>query len=289
MIHRFFKTVLIACVVTGCVYAEETAIYFQAHRGGLDEVAENTLAAVRYAWGIEGAVPEVDVATTKDGEFVILHDATLARTTNAAESIRNTPVSALTLEQVRSCDAGIRFGEQFKGERVPLLTEILDEMMKDDGRRIYLDVKDADFKKLVRMLLDFGIEDRVIFVHGDPKKCAELRSLAPKAGAMTWLSGTSENIKKRFDSLKATGFAGLTQLQFHAHTKDNDRSTEFVLDDAFLRQAAAETRSAGVELQLRPFNLSPDCMKYLLDIGVRWYVADAPKRFTDAVKSARAK
>ena len=267
-------------------HAQET-IFFQAHRGGLEEVAENTLAAVRYAWSIEGAVPEIDIQTTNDGHFVILHDATLARTTDAPDAIKQKPVSTLTLDQVRSCDAGIKFGAQYKGERVPTLDEVFDEMMSNPARRIYLDVKSADFAKLSDQIAARGIGNRVLFVHGDPKKCAELRALTPEAGAMTWLSGTPDRIKTRFEELRQINFAGLTQLQFHLHTKNNDTSTEFELDEEFLREAMRATKAANVDLQIRPFNLDPVCLKKLLDLGITWYVADAPRKLVDAVQAAR--
>ena len=50
-------------------------VFFQAHRGGGNEMPENTLAAFKRAFEIPGAVPEVDLRTTQDGVIACMHDA----------------------------------------------------------------------------------------------------------------------------------------------------------------------------------------------------------------------
>jgi len=57
---------------------------------------------------------EVDVATTRDGVLVLMHDDTLDRTTDGAG-----PVAVRDAAELRSLDAGIWFGNEFAGERVP--------------------------------------------------------------------------------------------------------------------------------------------------------------------------
>jgi glycerophosphoryl diester phosphodiesterase len=52
---------------------------------------------------------------------VVIHDATLERTTNGRG-----PVNSHTLEQLKQLDAGIWFHPDFAGERLPELTEVLD-------------------------------------------------------------------------------------------------------------------------------------------------------------------
>ena len=95
----------VAVAQTARSESEDLVVHFQAHRGGMREAPENTLAAYRYAWAL-GGIPEVDVCTTKDGVIICLHDATLARTTNAPADVKDVPVSELTFEDVRTWDAG---------------------------------------------------------------------------------------------------------------------------------------------------------------------------------------
>ena len=76
-------------------------IFFQAHRGGLDEVPENTIEGLLYAWQLPGAIPEVDVRALKSGQMICLHDETLACTTNAPVEIKDMPVDRLDLPATR--------------------------------------------------------------------------------------------------------------------------------------------------------------------------------------------
>ena len=97
-----------------------------AHRGGAGLAPENTRAAFAQAaaLGVDGC--ELDVRLSKDGEVVVIHDATLERTTDA-----DGPVSALTAAELARVDAGHRFDSaagfpwRGRGEGVPRLAEIL--------------------------------------------------------------------------------------------------------------------------------------------------------------------
>jgi glycerophosphoryl diester phosphodiesterase len=63
---------------------------------------------------------EMDVRLTADGHAVLLHDATLDRTTSGSG-----PLNVHTLAEVRALDAGAWFAPEFAGERVPTLAEAL--------------------------------------------------------------------------------------------------------------------------------------------------------------------
>jgi glycerophosphoryl diester phosphodiesterase len=91
------------------------------HRGAAGRAPENTLASFRRAWELGAAMVEMDIRLTADGHAVLLHDATLDRTTSGSG-----PLAACTLAQVRALDAGSRFDPEFAGERVPTLAEALD-------------------------------------------------------------------------------------------------------------------------------------------------------------------
>lgn len=58
---------------------------------------------------------------SKDGEVVVIHDATVGRTTNGTGKVND-----LTLDELKSLDAGSWFAPQFTGERIPTLQEVID-------------------------------------------------------------------------------------------------------------------------------------------------------------------
>lgn len=100
-----------------------------AHRGSAADAPENTLAAVRLALEHGADVVETDVKRTRDGVLVVLHDESLARTTDVRDVFPEREpwwIGDLTLEEVRRLDAGSWFGPAFTGEQVPTLREWMD-------------------------------------------------------------------------------------------------------------------------------------------------------------------
>lgn len=94
-----------------------------AYRGASNTHPENTLAAFREAIRLGAHMIEMDVSFTKDRQLVLMHDATVDRTTNGSGSVAN-----LTLEEIKRLDAGRWKSGQFEGEKVPTLKEVLQIM-----------------------------------------------------------------------------------------------------------------------------------------------------------------
>lgn len=192
--------VMVAIAVTGGFFASCTAIADDlseaaarvrqtvAHRGGSAECPENTLAGIRRAIESGATAVEVDVRTTKDGHLVLLHDATLDRTTNGTG-----PVSDMTFDALRALDAGSWFDARFHSERVPTLGEVLalcrgkidvlldlkersddyqrrvagEVKAKGDPKRMIVGVRSVEQAKVVRHLLP---EARQIGLIGRPEE-----------------------------------------------------------------------------------------------------------------------
>lgn len=122
------------------------------HKGANGAAPENTYAAARQAlaWGADAV--EVDVWTSRDGEMVLMHDATVDRTTDGSGH-----VLALTARELQALDAGSWFDPAFAGERIPLLRDFL-RWIK--GRaRVFLDVKFAHPQQLLDLVTETGMRD----------------------------------------------------------------------------------------------------------------------------------
>ncbi|MEU9501086.1 glycerophosphodiester phosphodiesterase family protein [Streptomyces sp. NPDC048196] len=112
-----------------------TAPVTVAHRGASSYAPENTLASIDEAARLGFDWVENDVQRTKDGELVILHDNSLARTTNVKKVFPDRSpwnVSDFTLKEIEKLDAGSWFGAKFEGERVPTLEDYMDEVEEND-------------------------------------------------------------------------------------------------------------------------------------------------------------
>ncbi len=97
-----------------------------AHRGGSKLRPENTMLAFDHAVDLGVDALECDVHLSRDGEVVVIHDATLDRTTDASGI-----VATLTAGELARVDAGARFGADaglpFRGRAgVPRLAELLE-------------------------------------------------------------------------------------------------------------------------------------------------------------------
>ncbi len=92
-----------------------------AHRGASGIAPENTLAAFKKAIEIGVDAVELDLHGTADGEVVVIHDASLDRTTDHRGLVNQT-----ALETIKRADAGGWFGAEFAGEPVPTLAEALE-------------------------------------------------------------------------------------------------------------------------------------------------------------------
>lgn len=142
-----------------------------AHRGEHLSHPENTLAAYRAAVEAGADYFEVDVRTTRDGHLVLLHDATVDRTTNGRGEVR-----AMTFAEVRALDAG------GGGAQVPTLDEAL-ELAATANAGVYVDCKDVSPDALVTALERAGMSSRVV-IYGKVGFLKEVRLLRPALRVM---------------------------------------------------------------------------------------------------------
>ena len=139
-------------------------ILFGSHRGDRAHYPENTMPAFRATGDMGCDAVETDVRMTADGHLVLIHDRSVARTTNGEGNI-----DEMTLEQVRALDAGGWKDAAFAGERIPTVEEFLEYVSKTDmivnwelkeyplelGERAYTCVD-----KLVELIDRYGMADR---------------------------------------------------------------------------------------------------------------------------------
>ena len=105
-----------------------TPPWIVAHRGFKKKYPENTLVAFQAAMDAGVPMIELDVTLSRDRKLVVIHDATLERTTNG-----HGPVHDYTLAELKQLDAGSWFHPDFAEERLPELGEVLELV---DGRVI---------------------------------------------------------------------------------------------------------------------------------------------------------
>lgn len=106
-----------------------------AHRGLRARIPEHTLPSLEAAIAGGAQMIEADGRLTRDGVLVLMHDATVDRTTDG-----HGPVADMTWAQVARLDAGIRSGPEFAGLRVLRVAELVG-LARDAGIALCLEAK----------------------------------------------------------------------------------------------------------------------------------------------------
>jgi glycerophosphoryl diester phosphodiesterase len=146
------------------------------HRGASAEAPENTLAAFRLALAQGADGVELDVWRCATGEVVVAHDEDARRVAGAPLSIPDAPLAAL-----RALDVGAWKGERFRGERIPLLAEVLEALpgavvnveLKSRGRDLRL------AQAAARVIARAGATRRVLVSSFDWRLLVAFRLAAP--------------------------------------------------------------------------------------------------------------
>jgi glycerophosphoryl diester phosphodiesterase len=125
-----------------------------AHRGEHRECPENTLPAIEKAIALGCDWVEIDVRSTRDGKFVLMHNRTVEATTDGQG-----PVAERTFAEIRRLDAGAR-RPGYAGTRVPSLDEALEVMRGKCG--VYLDAKEISAPAIVAAVERHGMLDRCV-------------------------------------------------------------------------------------------------------------------------------
>jgi glycerophosphoryl diester phosphodiesterase len=150
-----------------------------AHRGASAVAPENTLAAFRTAIATGARAAECDVRLSADGAVVVMHDATLDRTTDGTG-----PVAERTLAELRTLDAGVWRGPAFAGEPIPELGELLALVA---GRlTLFVELKDGDDlePRVAAVLASHTHHDDVVVISFDADRLARAKVLLPTVPTM---------------------------------------------------------------------------------------------------------
>lgn len=106
-----------------------------AHRGACGSAPENTLVSIALAFDLGARAVEFDATVSLDGHALVQHDFNVDRCTDG-----HGPVVLKTLDEIATLDAGAWFAPDFKGERIPLLTDAL-ALVASRGMALNLELK----------------------------------------------------------------------------------------------------------------------------------------------------
>jgi glycerophosphoryl diester phosphodiesterase len=149
-----------------------------AHRGASAHAPENTLASFELALAQGADAIELDTQLTADGQVVVFHDMVLDRTTDGTGRL-----TRKTLAELRSLDAGGFFSPEYRGEKIPLLEEVLETV----GKKLFMNIELKNYRtpgdelvpRVCELVKKCGLEARVIFSSFFPHNLTRAGALLP--------------------------------------------------------------------------------------------------------------
>lgn len=175
-----FHTLLMAQTTAPKLPACKNKMVVIAHRGNHVTVPENTVASVEAAYQCGADYAELDLRTTKDGHLILMHDATVNRTTP-----QQGKVAEMTLAQLREQPLKSKDGKVYQ---VPTFAEAL--AAAKGNIHIYLDFKEADVAETWKQIQAAGMEKQVIVYLNKIEQYYAWKAIAPQMPLMTSLPET---------------------------------------------------------------------------------------------------
>mgnify|MGYP002636091068 CR=1 FL=1 len=162
------------CIITALMLftIPLTATEICAHRGDVTHAPENTLIAIRTAIAKGAAMVEFDVYTSKDGELIIIHDATVDRTTEATGKVTD-----FTFDELRKLNAADYFeSEDIEYAKIPTLREVLELVPRDVLCNVHLKNSPGVAAKSAKVIEELGRLDHC-FLACSEEQIAEARAV----------------------------------------------------------------------------------------------------------------
>jgi glycerophosphoryl diester phosphodiesterase len=250
-----------------------------AHRGASAQAPENTLEAFRMAVEAGAGGLELDVHMTRDGGIVVIHDATVDRTTDGSGA-----VAEMTLDELRNLDAGYRFSldegrthpYRGRGVRIPTLAEIYEEF---PGSYVNIDIKEAQpgvEEAVLRVIRD--AEGRTLVVSDDHAVVRRFRRVSGDRIS----TGASRLEIAAFYLLSRVYLERLCRPAYDALQVPVEHEGITLITPRFLEAAHAR----GVRVDVWTIN-DPDEMRRLVDLGVDVVMTDFPETLTGLLEERR--
>lgn len=236
-----------------------------AHRGYSGRYPENTMTAFKKAYEAGADGIELDVQLSRDGEIVIIHDEKIDRTCDGEGFVKD-----YDLLELKKFNAAVLHNDMVLEERIPSLREYL-EWVKNTDLITNIELKSGVYyydgleEKTVKMVREFGLQDKVILSSFNHPSVMLVKELMPEAkcGFLTE-NGGIEN-------------AGIYCKQFGMEYYHPDRR-DLTLENA------KNCLDNGIGINVWTVN-DMESFERLCDFNVTSIITNYPKSFKDCLKN----
>ncbi len=226
-----------------------------AHRGASYLAPENTVAAAKLAWELGADAVEVDVFLAKDNRVMVIHDKDTRRTAAGKNNMAIKKTPSLVL---RELEVGSWKGEEYKGEKIPFLSEIIETV--PEGKDLVVEIKTGSeiLPHLERSFEMSGKLDQAVFISFGWETILDAKKTFPD-NRCYWLSSLKGGLKDKMEEAAKAGLAGVN-LNYR------------IIDQQVMQMAKAH----NLEVLTWTVN-DPAVAREMADLGVKAITTDRPK------------
>ncbi|MCA9959299.1 MAG: glycerophosphodiester phosphodiesterase [Anaerolineales bacterium] len=279
-------------VIAGCVYlffvirarpvadhpffAGQSGPMVIAHQGGEELRPSNTMIAFQHAVDLGVDVLEMDIHMTQDGVIVVIHDATVDRTTDGSGAIQE-----MTFAEIETLDAGYYWTDDdgatypYRGQgiRVPALAEVLQAF---PDIPLNIEIKQAEPSIVVPfcdLLREYGMAEQVLVPSFDAETIAAMRATCPEVATSLVRPEVTQ-----FWILNVLGLSAAFRAPGEA-IQVPERSTLPVLGEVQVVTERFVRNAHRHHVAVHVWTIDEtDDMARLLDLGVDGLITDRPDR-----------
>lgn len=191
---------------------KNTAYFISAHRGGKGYMGypENCLETIDFLLSKGVTMFEIDLAATKDGKIVLLHDDQLERTTTGKGNL-----SDFTYEEL----GPIRLVDDYRKAtlfKIPLLEDVL-KLIKEKNGILMLDFKKSvSYEKAIDLVKKIDAKENVVLISYNQNQAEKLHRLAPDMMLSVSIRNQKEyerHLEKDIPTNKMIAFVGVSEPQ----------------------------------------------------------------------------
>lgn len=257
------STALLIAALASSADPARPAVEIVAHRGASFDAPENTVASIKLAWEQKADASEFDVYLSKDGQIVVIHDATTKRVAGVDRKVVDQ-----TLDELRRLDVGKWKNAKYAGERIPTLAEVLATVPA--GKRVFIEVKCGPeiVPELDRVLKSSGLKpEQTAIISFSDAVIAAAKKARPDLKAY-WIVSIRPGKGKKAQPPTAEKL--ITRAK-EIHADGLDLSADPALDRAY----ADKVKAAKLGLYVWTVN-DVATAKRIIEIGVDGITTDRP-------------
>jgi glycerophosphoryl diester phosphodiesterase len=256
MPHKTTSLLLLVFCLSFHAFSQDpgSELLYVGHRGASYLAPENTLASMALAWERGADAAECDVMLTADYRVVVFHDRNTRKLTGTCRSVRKSNYVDLEGLEIR---LGKTNEEQYRGQKIPLLEEVLAMLPAD--KTLVIEMKDGtEILPHLKFVMDrHWRQGKVVFIAFDFDCIRQCKAIYPEVPCY-YLSASGRDARKHVEHALKAGLDGL-DLRHK------------IID----REMAGLCREAGLDLWCWTVN-DPETARWMKALGVSAVTTDRP-------------